>query len=95
MSMTARVSPPLTTRHLGSDGKQFFTTVAFWDCECRHDYIHPYTEDSCPRCGAHREEQPDSIVSEVIGQLGRETWQTVTYNAILSFVSAQKLYAGD
>lgn len=41
------------------------TTTAYWDCECEIDYIHPKTEESCARCGAVADEQPDSLISEV------------------------------
>jgi len=42
------------------------TTPEYWDCECRNNYIHPATQNECPKCGALRDEQPDSIVAEVI-----------------------------
>lgn len=42
-----------------------YTTEKYWDCECEHNYIHSAAEEVCPKCGAHRDEQPDSIVSEV------------------------------
>jgi hypothetical protein len=42
------------------------TTSIFWDCNCREDYIHPDTHNTCPACGAKREECPDSRVSEVL-----------------------------
>ena len=41
------------------------TTPQYWDCECRNLYIHGRTEFACRRCGAERDEQPDSHVSEV------------------------------
>jgi hypothetical protein len=42
------------------------TTSAFWDCECEDDYIHPVEEINCLRCGCSQDEQPDSILAEVI-----------------------------
>lgn len=42
------------------------TTEAYWDCECETNHIrycgHPY----CARCGAHRQDQPDSRLREVL-----------------------------
>ena len=35
------------------DGLQL--TDKFWDCECEENYIHPYTEDTCPISGAERD----------------------------------------
>jgi hypothetical protein len=40
-------------------------TEEFWDCECATDYIHPKTASKCSKCGAVREDQPDSRVNEV------------------------------
>ena len=37
----------------------------YWDCECRRKYIHHNSLDRCPRCGAKRENCPDSRKSEV------------------------------
>lgn len=37
----------------------------FWDCECRYFYIHSKREESCPRCGVHRDEMPDSRINEI------------------------------
>ena len=44
----------------------FYTTSLFWDCECEENYIHSFTEETCPACGATREEAPDARVNEVI-----------------------------
>ena len=41
------------------------TTSEYWDCECKENYIHPKTEESCAKCGLKREDQPDSRVNEV------------------------------
>ena len=43
----------------------FYTTSLFWDCECEENYIHSFTEETCPACGATREEAPDARVNEV------------------------------
>ncbi len=56
----------------------FFTTPLFWDCECRDNFIHASLEDFCPRCGARRETQPDSRVTEVVSQLGFGTLAAYT-----------------
>jgi hypothetical protein len=46
-----------------------YQTNLFWDCECPDYYIHPRGEDYCSLCDSEREDQPDSIVSEVLEQL--------------------------
>ncbi|EKR91059.1 hypothetical protein [Leptospira santarosai] len=40
----------------------------FWDCECEDDFIHHKRfQNFCSKCcGAIEEEQPDSLVSEVM-----------------------------
>ena len=40
-------------------------TDEFWDCECEKDYIRSKTEVNCSKCGAFRDEQPDSRQEEV------------------------------
>ena len=45
--------------------EKIVTTESYWDCECEHNYIHPSTMPECLRCGAKREDQPDSRVNEV------------------------------
>lgn len=42
------------------------TTEKYWDCNCTRDYIKPASQDYCWHCDSHREDQPDSIVSEVL-----------------------------
>jgi hypothetical protein len=37
----------------------------YWDCECSDDYIHSKKEGYCILCGAIREDQPDSHISEL------------------------------
>ena len=39
--------------------------AAFWDCECETEFIHSASEQSCPRCGARRDDQPNSRADEV------------------------------
>ena len=51
------------------DENRFLLTGRFWDCECEADYIHPKSVSACPRCGAVREERPDSRINEVFGWL--------------------------
>lgn len=50
----------------GTSDMDEYTTEKYWDCECERNYIHSSSETVCPKCGAHRDEQPDSIVAEVI-----------------------------
>lgn len=52
------------------DELKIVTTPDFWDCECEENFIHPVYEESCPKCGHSREEQPDSRVNEVSAMLG-------------------------
>jgi len=44
-------------------------TADFWDCECETGFVHHRTEARCPRCGASREEQPNSRAWEVFAAL--------------------------
>lgn len=46
--------------------KEFKLVTTHWDCECKHNYIHPNSEDRCNECGAERESQPDSRENEVM-----------------------------
>ena len=41
------------------------TTEKYWDCECKHLFIHPKKQKECKRCGVRQEDQPDSRVDEV------------------------------
>ena len=45
------------------------TTPLFWDCNCKHNYIHPKEQTVCQICGADADEQPDSMISEVVDRL--------------------------
>jgi hypothetical protein len=40
-------------------------TKKYWDCDCLTNYIHPDYVTCCGRCGALKEDQPDSRVKEV------------------------------
>ena len=42
-------------------------TDEYWDCECKRDFIHPRSDDFCMVCKAERADQPDSHVTEVLG----------------------------
>lgn len=46
-----------------------YTTEHFWDCECKDNYMHPSIIMWCFKCGAKRNEQPDSHIEEVIALL--------------------------
>jgi len=48
------------------DHGDIVTTPDFWDCGCTVDYVHPKTEDVCPKCGFKRDEQPDSRLDEAL-----------------------------
>ena len=37
----------------------------YWDCECEDNYIHSNDEDTCNKCNAEKEEQPNSRQCEV------------------------------
>lgn len=42
-----------------------YTHPDYWNCECKEDYINPKKLIRCIFCGAHKEDQPDSILEEV------------------------------
>lgn len=42
------------------------TTEKCWDCECKDNFIHPKAQVKCNICGAVAEEQPDSMINEVV-----------------------------
>jgi hypothetical protein len=48
------------------------TTPYYWDCECPTHYIHSKRRKMCKKCGAYRDEQPDSVLSEVEKYKGTE-----------------------
>ena len=41
-------------------------TDEYWDCECKKNFIHPFSDDSCTVCKVEREEQPNSRIAEVL-----------------------------
>jgi len=49
------------------DPKSPDTDPRFWDCECIDQYIHSENESRCNTCGAYREDQPDTRISELYG----------------------------
>ena len=57
------------------------TTEYFWDCECVDDHIHPKVEEFCNKCGASREEQPDSRISELSSSKRLHVFTTTNYLA--------------
>lgn len=38
----------------------------YWDCDCRHNYIHPISRGKCGVCGFLQEESPSSRQGEVL-----------------------------
>ena len=53
------------------------TTIFFWDCECPDNYINSHYILSCQICGAQKDDQPDSRLSE----LGVDQLATINYRA--------------
>jgi len=45
------------------------TNPNYWDCECKHNYIHLKSETKCIHCGALANDQPDSRQNEIIKQM--------------------------
>lgn len=45
-----------------SDGLEL--TSEYWDCECDFYYIHNRSKKVCEKCGAKRDDCPDSRVGE-------------------------------
>lgn len=41
------------------------TTPEYWDCECEEEYIHLAGQPCCTKCGAVREDCPDSRLAEI------------------------------
>ncbi|MGB7537763.1 MAG: hypothetical protein WBM17_04420 [Anaerolineales bacterium] len=52
--------------NLEAEEKDPRTTILFWDCNCRKKFIHPKDEETCGRCGARREDQPDAHLDEAM-----------------------------
>ena len=42
------------------------TTEEYWDCDCDENYIHPKSQKWCSICKTRPEDQPDSIIKEVL-----------------------------
>ena len=38
----------------------------FWDCNCDDDHIHRKIEPECLVCHAVRDDQPDSLLDEIL-----------------------------
>jgi hypothetical protein len=74
-------------RGIKDGGSGHHLTCEYWDCECAKEYIHPKSEDSCPECGALREDQPDSHVSDVMEMICKSADATID-----DLVSATKNY---
>jgi NADH pyrophosphatase NudC (nudix superfamily) len=56
------------------------TLVQYWDCNCLSSYIHHKKDRRfCPACGAHEEEQPDSLSDEV-NQRENHYWASPQWN---------------
>lgn len=51
------------------------TTEEFWNCECPIYFHHHKTISKCLNCNTMKEEQPDSILKEIINliQMGEHT----------------------
>lgn len=51
---------------------KILTTSKYWDCDCAINYIHRRGMIStCDKCGAHRDDSPDSRADEVL-EIGGE-----------------------
>ena len=74
----------MTTLEYGQDPATV-TNPAYWDCECKTDYIRPkqsigadQSKFECPRCGASEDQQPDSRADEVESALAHvELWPSI------------------
>ncbi len=55
--------------HYGGNNESFRTTYLFWDCACEENFIHPNYESFCPRCHAVIEDQPESMLKEVLAEM--------------------------
>lgn len=61
--IAARIGSP---QGPSAEGAPVKTIGYFWNCGCKDDYIHPYTQLTCGICGADRNSQPDARLSEVM-----------------------------
>ncbi len=55
------------------------TDPRFWDCECPENYIHPKSETSCLECNANSDDQPDSMIAEIL-KTNSTTTHTTPHN---------------
>lgn len=39
----------------------------FWNCNCTEGYVYPNSSAACKRCGAARDDQPNSFVEDLAG----------------------------
>jgi len=53
---------PCLDRWTHENGTVF--ALGYWNCLCKHEYIHPNNHDACPVCGAAAEGQPSSRADE-------------------------------
>ncbi len=70
-------------------------TPNFWDCECETRYVHHFSIPHCPRCGALRENQPDSHEEEVaehLQEIFAELFQHFTL-ALVQLSAIERQYA--
>lgn len=77
-----RITPRYPGKDLIADCK---TTEAFWDCECKDNYIHPANEPRCDRCGCSCDEQPDSRVEEVKEMLLKKAVGELEYARLTNY----------
>ncbi len=54
---------------ISRSGVGIHQTSDFWDCECDKNYIHSKLDFECVKCGATEDDQPDSVIEEIIGRL--------------------------
>jgi len=43
---------------------EIITNPAFWECECKENYIHSKKEKVCKICKAYSEDCPDARINE-------------------------------
>lgn len=49
--------------------------LAYWDCECETDYIHPVSLPQCWRCGTTFDDRPNAREAEVQALRERTNFQ--------------------
>lgn len=50
---------------------EIILNLDYWDCECRHNFIHSITQQQCEVCSSEQEDCPSSREEEVNIFLGR------------------------